>query len=189
MRTGKGAKKLTVTAKRAGNYTDTTIVTTPAGAVPFPRGWTSANVKVAGHSFHVVETHLEAFNDGRQVAQAKELLAGPAASKLPTLLLGDLNTNANPGINQTETYPDLIAGGFRDAWKTVHPGDAGLTCCEQPDLRNAVPTLRQRIDLILARGRFTPLSATVVGASPAERTPSGLWASDHAGVVMTLRVP
>jgi endonuclease/exonuclease/phosphatase family metal-dependent hydrolase len=188
-RTGKGAKKLTITAKRSGNYTDTTVVATPAGPVPFPRGWTSANVTVSRHSFHIVETHLEAFNDTRQVAQAKELIAGPAASKLPTILLGDLNTNGNPGINQTETYPDLVAAGFVDAWKTLRPADPGLTCCHPPDLREPVPTFKQRLDLVLARGRFKPLSAAVVGTAPADRTPSGLWGSDHAGVAMTLRVP
>jgi endonuclease/exonuclease/phosphatase family metal-dependent hydrolase len=187
-RTGKGAKKLTITHKRTGHYADQTIVNTPLGQVPFPRGWDSADVKVAGRSFHVVNTHLEAFNDARQGAQAHELISGPAASKLPTLVMGDLNSNANAGFNNTETVPDLLQAGFKDLWAIVHPGDPGLTCCEDASLRNETPELKQRVDLVLGRGSFTPLAAAVVGRNPPVRTAGGLWPSDHAGVEMTLRV-
>jgi hypothetical protein len=32
-------------------------------------------------------------------------------------------------------------------------------------------------------------SARVVGDQPGDRTPGGLWPSDHAGLVATLRIP
>jgi endonuclease/exonuclease/phosphatase family metal-dependent hydrolase len=187
-RTGKGSKKLTITHVRTGHYADQTVVSTPIGPVNFPRGWDAADVKVGTRSFHVVNTHLEAFNDARQGTQAHELIAGPSASKLPTLVMGDLNSNANPGFNNTETVPDLLQAGFKDLWAQVHPGDPGLTCCEEADLRNATSELKQRIDLVLGRGTFTPLFAAVVGRNPPVRTAGGLWPSDHAGVEMTLRV-
>ena len=188
-RVGKGAKTLVISHARTGHYTDQTVVTTPLGPVPFPRGWAAADMRLGARSFHVVATHLEAFNDARQGTQAHELIAGPAASRLPTIVMGDLNSNANPGFNNTETVPDLLQAGFRDMWATLKPGDPGLTCCEEPDLKNASPELKQRIDLVLARGAFTPLAGAVVGGDASARTASGLWPSDHAGVWMSLRLP
>src|SRR5579884_324365 len=188
-RVGRGAKKLVITHARTGHYADQTVVSTPLGPVPFPRGWAAADVRLGSRSFHVVATHLEAFNDARQGTQAHELIAGPAASKLPTIVMGDLNSNANPGFNNTETVPDLLQAGFKDIWATLTPTDPGLTCCEEPTLTNAAPELKQRIDLVLARGGFTPLADAVLGADPSAKTTSGLWPSDHAGVWMRLRVP
>ena len=34
-----------------------------------------------------------------------------------------------------------------------------------------------------------PTSVDVVGEEPADRTASGLWPSDHAGVIATLTLP
>jgi hypothetical protein len=47
---------------------------------------------------------------------------------------------------------------------------------------NAVSQLYQRIDLILTRGAVEGQNIALYGASPATRTPDGLWPSDHAGV-------
>jgi endonuclease/exonuclease/phosphatase family metal-dependent hydrolase len=49
--------------------------------------------------------------------------------------------------------------------------------------------LTKRVDLVLTRGGFDTVSAAVVGEQLADRTPSGLWPSDHAGVVATLQLP
>jgi len=46
--------------------------------------------------------------------------------------------------------------------------------------------MSHRIDLVQFRGPFTVEDVQVVGASPADRVPLGLWPSDHAGVVATL---
>jgi hypothetical protein len=75
--------------------------------------------------------------------------------------------------------------------------------CHASNLLDPRPTLSRRIDLVLFRGRrgdhddegqrnddggFVAKSAEVVGDEPADRlVPSGLWPSDHAGVVATLR--
>jgi endonuclease/exonuclease/phosphatase family metal-dependent hydrolase len=63
----------------------------------------------------------------------------------------------------------------------------GLTCCRSADLKSG--TLSERIDYILHRGGFDPVSAEVVGTDAMSRTPGNRWASDHAGVVATLEVP
>jgi hypothetical protein len=92
--------------------------------------------------------------------------------------------NSGPGTD-LGAYGVLQAGGFVDAWSD----GIGLTCCHAVDLHDPSPTLTKRIDLVLTRGGFETVVAEVVGQEPGDRTPSGLWPSDHAGVVATLRVP
>ncbi|NIL98463.1 MAG: hypothetical protein GTO53_11260 [Planctomycetales bacterium] len=81
-----------------------------------------------------------------------------------------------------------MAAGFLDAWSETHPSDPGFTCCQDPDLLNPVSLNSQRIDLVLHRAGWESLAAEVVGEDPADRTPSGFWPSDHAGVVATVRM-
>jgi hypothetical protein len=49
-----------------------------------------------------------------------------------------------------------------------------------------VSSFSARIDLVLFRGDFEATGADLVGEIPADRTPSGLCPSDHAGVAATL---
>ena len=88
---------------------------------------------------------------------------------------------------RTATYSDLLSGGFTDAWSARWPRAAGLTCCQAEDLRNPTSTFDQRIDLVLVRGRAHVRHATVTGDDEADRTPDGLWPSDHAGVTATIQ--
>jgi endonuclease/exonuclease/phosphatase family metal-dependent hydrolase len=99
-------------------------------------------------------------------------------------VVGDLNSAADG--SSTTTYADFLAAGYSDAWTEGGTG-AGLTCCHDDDLQNATTNFVKRIDYILFRGGLEVVSADVVGDDPAERTLAGLWASDHAGVVATLR--
>jgi len=48
--------------------------------------------------------------------------------------------------------------------------------------------LTERDDLVLTRGPFSDGKASIVGNHPADRLPSGLWPSDHAGVVAILEL-
>lgn len=160
--------------------------------VPIPRGWVSVDGKIRGKSFRFVSTHLETADfPEAQLAQAIELVQGPLATDLPVVLLGDFNSDANGIELVTPTYLTLIAAGFGDAWAVVHPGDPGYTCCQDPTLVDPAPfaDARARIDLVLFREAFGVIEADVVGEEPADRTPSGLWQSDHAGVVATLELP
>jgi hypothetical protein len=50
-------------------------------------------------------------------------------------------------------------------------------------------TLTKRIELVLTKGGFNPVAVDVVGEESADRPASGLWPSDHAGVVATLQIP
>ena len=87
-----------------------------------------------------------------------------------------------------KVYQELIAGGLTDAW---NKDDPGFTYGQDPDLLNPDSKLSYRIDLILYRGGsnadFNVENIELVGDKQADKTPSGLWPSDHAGVVATLR--
>ncbi len=167
------------------------------GGVQILRGWTSVDIEVADEVFRVVNTHLEPVETaggGIQAQQAGELVALLAATNRPTVLLGDLNTEAGSG----GTYQQLIGEGFRDAWELrAGPPATGFTCCHATDLSSDAETLHKRIDHVMLRDFDAlwaasgpiPLHAEVVGDEPADKTASGLWPSDHAGVVVRTVLP
>jgi endonuclease/exonuclease/phosphatase family metal-dependent hydrolase len=101
------------------------------------------------------------------------------------ILAGDFNSRADG--TGTPTYNNLINAGFDDAWSATHPRELGNTRGHDADLLNATVDLTQRLDLMLFRNKLCALEAYVVGDEPSDRTHSGLWPSDHAGVVATLR--
>jgi hypothetical protein len=175
---------------QAGTFTvNCTLPGGVTGPIVIRRGWVSIDAKVRGKTFRFISTHLDGdclpFTSAIQQAQAAEILAGPGATDLPVIFVGDLNSrNDGTGV----TYNDVLAAGFVDA--AVVAGLASLpTCCQASDLLNPVSSADVTIDLVLFRGAFEVLGAEVVGYDPGDRTPSGLWASDHAGVVGRLRLP
>ncbi|MFI8244355.1 endonuclease/exonuclease/phosphatase family protein [Streptomyces sp. NPDC085866] len=159
------------------------------GSVPLLRGWVDADVTLHGRTFRVVSTHLENLDAAVRQAQAEELLAGPLADRArPSVLLGDLNTTPDSATYHRLTDPVARGGAaFTDVWNARHPGALGPTCCRTPDLRSGELTLR--LDYVFFRGPFRALAADRSGEAAADRTPSGLWPSDHAGVrgVLQLR--
>lgn len=146
------------------------------------RAWTSVDVRYRGVPFRFVNTHLEAFHPGITLAQAAELLEGPAATTLPVIMAGDFNSG--PGPEPFSDAYELLttAGGFTDADDELRP-----TCCFDGLLADPDAELDTHIDLVLHRGPFTVADVTVVGTSPFQATPP-VWPSDHAGVVATLTI-
>ncbi|MGH2751290.1 MAG: endonuclease/exonuclease/phosphatase family protein [Actinomycetota bacterium] len=185
-RTDLKTSQLKLSNSHAQNFETNLILPSPVlGPIEVLRGWNSIDVKVRGKDFRLVNTHLEAFSPAAQVAQAQELLAGPAGTSLPVVMAGDFNSAADGST--TPTYGILLDAGFTDAWSESQPGDPGFTCCQAANLDNATPQLDERIDLLLFRGGgFSAQEAEVVGEEQADRTPSGLWPSDHAGVFAEL---
>jgi hypothetical protein len=55
---------------------------------------------------------------------------------------------------------------------------------EDPYIQSTPPT--ERIDLVFGGGRVDAVNAHRIGTD--DLTPSGLWPSDHAGVVATVRI-
>jgi endonuclease/exonuclease/phosphatase family metal-dependent hydrolase len=176
-----------------GAQYQTRIPITLGGAVPIviPRGWTSVEAKVRGQWLRFVNTHLEVESPtvfGQvQVAQANELRQILAAESLPVILVGDINSDALG--RTTASYGLLRAAGFSDAWSDANPGSFGFTSGHAEDLRNPVSAPASRIDVVLYRngsGLLIPQSAALVGGT--QKTAAGVWASDHLGVIATIRL-
>ena len=166
-------------------------LTLSAGGVPLEiiRGWSSVDVKLRGKSFRFVNTHLEAFHPLIRQLQAAELIEWMADSPLPVILAGDLNT---PRGDLAGAYGMFIGAGFVDAWAEAMPGDPGFTSGQAADLMGP-SLLDQTIDFVMydTAGFLdaVPGSGEIIGEEdPEDRTPSGLWPSDHAGVDVTVHV-
>ncbi len=160
------------------------------GTLIIPRGWISVDGKIRGKRFRFVTTHLESFHLGVQAVQASELIQGPCNTELPVIIAGDLNTESasgNPVDNAA--YQIILGSGFVDAWTLLHPEDPGLTWpLHGEDPFTAFSTPSQRIDLVLFRGELRSLRAKLIGQTPAALTSSGLWPSDHAGVIARFKL-
>lgn len=173
-----------VGAAASGNFTAKVTGSLLGLPVDVKSGWTNVDVSLHGRRVRIVETHLEPFDLAIQERQRVELVGGPLATAAPTVLMGDLNSPADRG----STYQEMLAEGFEDAWSATRRNDAGFTWGHAADLRNPEPTLTERIDFVLTRGGLTASSANRVGHELEDRTPSGLWPSDHAGVWAVLHL-
>ena len=151
-----------------------------------PSSWVSVDVTFdKGDKARIVSTHLTPLSPPIQGLQADELLNGPGNTNLPVVFTGDFNSKADG--TGPPTYSKLLAAGFIDAW-TIEGKGPGFTCCQDADLLNPNSKLNQRIDLILFRGNFDVKDIEIDGNLQNDRTISGLWPSDHAGVVATLKL-
>ncbi len=175
---------------KAGHF-DTLYEPKVAGVVTVHvlRGWAQADVTVRGsHKFRFVNTHLEAFGDPTiRRDQARELVrsGGPAASELPVILLGDLNSDDN-----------TVQGGDRLAYKVLtdhrfreRSTDTPLGCCLKSDIitqggGGSVSDFDHQVDHVLTNA---PQLVTLQNSSVTGRQPvNGFWDSDHAGLFSTL---
>jgi endonuclease/exonuclease/phosphatase family metal-dependent hydrolase len=153
--------------------------------VPALDSWVSVDVTMHGNRFRFMDTHLDSISPAVNAAQAQELVALVQHSARPVILVGDFNASAEGAASPT--YSELVHGGLYDAWTARHV-DAGLTWGPTaPDAPKL--DLSQRIDLILFHGEFKVDRSRLVGNHLRDRTPLGLWPSDHLGVVATLDLP
>ncbi|MDP9145265.1 MAG: endonuclease/exonuclease/phosphatase family protein [Actinomycetota bacterium] len=181
------SKELSWSNASSANFAANLTVTTGVGSITITRGYNVADFTAKKRPFRLVNTHLEPSADQIQDAQAVELLNGVLSSTTQTqLLVGDINSD--PGETGTNPY-DLFAGaGFADSWTQANPTAAGLTCCFGELLLDAdASVFSSRIDVVLTRGaNKAAKAARIFGIDPNNRTPSGLWPSDHAGVSSTV---
>jgi len=190
----------------------------PGIVVPDRRAWNVVEVQKNGQWYRVFETHLEVQELPTpwpvpgylfQLGQAGELVATQvkprgAANPMPTIVLGDFNTQAEQpfGSPLRATYnfltgktpfPDFGVPPFAplvgtvsplaDAWPVVNPGQPGLTWGFSGDLLTGAPT--QRIDLVLTWGAG-PWSMTTFGGTDFTSGTPPLHASDHLGIAATI---
>jgi endonuclease/exonuclease/phosphatase family metal-dependent hydrolase len=172
------------------NFTTNLVFPSIAGPIVFKRGWASVDVRMAGRTFRFATTHLEPTVPAIRLAQANEFIQG-IGTAFPVIVVGDFN--AVPTDPSDPTYQTFQLANFDDAWALRRPFNPGSTCCQDGDLMNPKSLLSVRLDWVLFRGKFRgdfhPLDAELIGDRRNDRTPSGLWPSDHAGVVVKLRLP
>lgn len=174
-------------------------------AVEIVKGWASVDATVKGRAYRFVTTHLEPADvlpghevhpdiEAIQLAQAAELRDGPADFDGPVILTGDLNTEPDGG--STGTYDLMEEAGFADTWLVGRSRGDGFTANQAADLLNTESELWHRVDFVLYRDAFTAEGRPFRGSVHAERLGeeqddrtdlAGLWPSDHAGVLVTLR--
>lgn len=177
-----------------------TLYTANVGGIEITaeRGWLSVeakyrkNQKSKAEKFRFVNTHLEAFGDPEiREAQARELFAkgGPLRSKGQVVLVGDLNSgirkhNIGAGGGGSADPDDQLA--FR-ALKKFGMKDRGAvqTCC-YPDMFDPLFEFTHTVDHVMVKPKLKLRRSFVTGDDPKAMTPSGLWPSDHGGVVSKL---
>jgi Endonuclease/Exonuclease/phosphatase family len=191
-RVGAGVK---ISNPKSGNFSHLLVVKVAGSKeISVTRGWTSVDATVRGsRKFHFVNTHLEAFDPETVVPsiraqQAEELVApgGPATSKLPVILVGDLNsdvrTEVKPGDGQA--YRVVTKAGFRER-AAIKPNG----CCidSSYDLKTGTKAeFDHKVDHILTNSpkKVKLISSEVTGRS----MNNGYWDSDHAGLFSSLNI-
>jgi endonuclease/exonuclease/phosphatase family metal-dependent hydrolase len=96
-------------------------------------------------------------------------------------------------LNAREGTPQIVdlSSSWIDAYRAIHPGDPGLTCCVDNLTTGPGEPLEERIDYIfvVAKGE---LGGQIVGAWHVFDQPFPLgsgwqWASDHTGLLVELK--
>jgi endonuclease/exonuclease/phosphatase family metal-dependent hydrolase len=192
---------LAETAEGGATYAHNLVVTIAGATLNFTRGYDWVDVRSGATSFRFVNTHLEAFSSDLALAQASEMLQATTAAGRSTVIACDCNSD--PLNNSTKPFDhvphkapyDLItgAGDFTDEWLEWAPANQGWTS----GLSETVDDLTaagfdHRIDMVFGRtssgGALTVDRGEVTGDEVTDRDPdTGLWPSDHAGVVLRLR--
>lgn len=169
-----------VAISRSTSVNFTNVLSIEMLGLEVPRGYTAVDATVGGVTYRFFNTHLEAFAPENRIAQMQELVDILSDETLPIIVLGDFNTRAPDGT----AYQILLSAGYVDVWQMDSEG-TGNTCCQDDDILNEVSDLSVRIDQIFVRNLELPVSVitNTVGDKPSDHLPSGLWPSDHAGVV------
>jgi endonuclease/exonuclease/phosphatase family metal-dependent hydrolase len=157
-----------------------------------PRGYVSVKARINKNEYRFINTHLEAFDPVTRQEQADELLAIFANETLPTIMVGDFNAPAP----LDPTYLSIINpedpnAGYTDIWmenRNQYNPD-GFTYGHELDLKNEFANFTERIDFIFIRNfNHVKIWANVVGDEYRNKTRSGLWPSDHGGVVALMKI-
>jgi hypothetical protein len=192
---------LAATGSGGGVYSNNLSVDILGTTLRFDRGYQWVDVRSGAQRFRFVNTHLEAFSSDLALAQAQELLANAPASDRSTVFVCDCNSDPlNDSVKPQDHVPhkapyELItgAGGFTDEWLEFAPAEQGWTSGLSELVNDPTAAgFDHRIDMIFGRtasgGALGVSRGEVTGTDVDDRDPAtGLWPSDHGGVVLRLR--
>lgn len=182
---------------------DTNLQVNIAGIpLNFDRGYNYVDVRRDEVRLRFVNTHLEAFSSNIALAQATELVNEAAATSQTAVIACDCNSDPlnhsikGPPVNDTvphsAPYDFIVGEGFIDMWLTQWPAQRGWTAGLSERVNDTTTQrLDHRIDMIFVRPAegetITTHHGEVTGDKKGDRDKeTGLWPSDHAGVVITL---
>jgi endonuclease/exonuclease/phosphatase family metal-dependent hydrolase len=182
-------------------YSHNLSLTVAGATFSFARGYNWVDVRHGHTRFRFINTHLEAFSSDLASAQVAELLANAPAPGRTNVFVCDCNSDPlNHTVKAGDTQPhsapyDLItgAGGFTDEWLQWKPAAQGWTSGLSELVNDASAAgFDHRIDMVFARkaggGGLRVDKGRVTGTKLSDRDPAtGLWPSDHGGVVLRLR--
>ena len=165
-------------------------------------GWSSVRATVDGRRFRFVATHLNAEYAPVNAGQAQELVGVLQTETDPIVLVGDFNSGPGVDPDFAPTYGIVTGAGFRDLWPLARPHDAGLTngpadgvgALDASGVLIPYTSLQftTRVDLVFFKDRHAvphPVHAAIFGNLKSDRTPTGLFPSDHAAVGMVFDLP
>lgn len=192
---------LAVLDSGGANYTTRFSVSVGQAAYTFLRGYVWADVRAGSKTVRFIDTHLEAEFSIFALGQANEMLAGPAATDKTVVIACDcnsdpLNDSGKPPVDLTPhsaPYNLIVGHGFVDEWLRFAPAEEGWTSGLSQFVNDPTADgFDHRIDMIFARtigGQIAGVDkGEVTGDEVGDRDPAtGLWPSDHAGVVLRLR--
>ena len=150
----------------------------------FPRVLLRVQVQTPRGPLDFYSTHTS--RDDCQLRRVAELV-GARRGPLPAIVGGDFNTQES-----ADSYAELLAAGFVDAFRAVNPGATGPT--SRQHVHAAGSTVSRRIDFVFvvpgATGTPRVLESRVVLDIPRRRADgTTLWPSDHYGVLAVIEIP
>jgi len=194
------------------NYVSVAETSVGGETIFIERGFVAVDAMIKGDAFRFVNTHLEVrFPDpsdplsmGLQALQSTELLMALTANPEPAgsrvVLVGDFNSDPGdvPPAPFLTPYMQIVSGKaidntpismpYSDTWLLRPQDEPGLTCCEDGGLLNATSEHTRRVDIIFSKAAPDKVNASrVLNTSADDKTPSGLWPSDHATVDAMLK--
>jgi endonuclease/exonuclease/phosphatase family metal-dependent hydrolase len=167
----------------------------------FSRGYQWVDVSGGGTSFRFVNSHFEAFSSDLALAQGMQVVSEATAPDRTTVFVCDCNSDPLlDAIKEHDTVAhqapyDFITGpgGYTDQWLEWADAEDGWTSGLSELVNDATAAdFDHRIDMIFTHttdGRALEVDrGYITGDEVSDRDPeTGLWPSDHAGVVVRLR--
>ena len=187
-RRGAGVKTF---KQSSGHFNDVLEVTVSGAKIRVNRGWNRIDARVRdSRRFRFVNTHLEAYDSETQrpsirAKQAAQLVGpgGPASSRLPVVLVGDLNSN-DPGVKpgDEQAFQAVAAAGF------VRRSTSRPSCClsDSELVGGSLADLNHTVDFVLTDTPRKVRLKRSARALPAKV--GGIWSGDHAGIFSALKI-
>ena len=168
----------------------------------FSRGYQWVDVLAGKRKLRFVNSHFEAFSSTLALLQAQQTVAEATADDRTTVFVCDCNSdpldssvkeNDNNVPHQAPYQLITGPGGYTDQWLEWAPAEQGWTS-GLSELVNDETAAKfdHRIDMVFSHtlsGRPLEVDAGfITGNEVTDRDPTtGLWPSDHAGVVLRVR--